>query len=116
MVFHLLRDDKVVTSEHCLIFSMKISFLFYFDISEDKFVKSGDNITLQCSLLGNSFRWMKDSRIHLTDNKKYDGTSTSSLTVINTDRHDTGRYSCNVFTSLGVWRSGTDYKLNIICK
>ncbi|CAG2202093.1 UNC5 [Mytilus edulis] len=90
------------------------NFALYHILADDKFVKSGDNITLQCSLLGNSFRWMKDSRIHLTDNKKYDGTSTSSLTVINTDRHDTGRYSCNVFTSLGVWRSGTDYRLNII--
>ncbi|XP_063399269.1 uncharacterized protein LOC134683892 [Mytilus trossulus] len=90
------------------------NFALYHILADDKFVKSGDNITLQCSLLGKSFRWMKDSHIHLTDNKKYDGTSTSFLTVINTDRHDTGRFSCNVFTSLGVWRSGPDYRLNII--
>ncbi|CAC5390247.1 unnamed protein product [Mytilus coruscus] len=89
-------------------------FALYYIVADDVFVKYGNNMTLQCSLLGTSFHWNKNGNIHLSNNEKYSGTSTAFLTVINTDLNDSGIFRCTAFTSSGKWRQGLAYKLNII--
>ncbi|CAC5390254.1 unnamed protein product [Mytilus coruscus] len=96
------------------IYMCLTNFAWYHIAADDMFVNSGDNITLHCSLVGNSYFWTKDDFNHLSDNQKYDGTRTVSLKVINAHRDDSGLFRCIVYTDMGSYLHGPYHKLNII--